>query len=67
MFPEKNLSTSVDKVDIISEKLSSKIRIILPENSGKVLEERRYSLFSRRSNFFREFLEKIELDFFIGG
>jgi hypothetical protein len=41
--PEKESDTSVCKVYVITEKLRSKIRINLPENLGKALEERRYS------------------------
>jgi hypothetical protein len=42
-FPQKGTAISAYKVDIITKKLGSEIRIRLPENSGKALEERRYA------------------------
>jgi hypothetical protein len=43
LFLQKKHSTSVYKLDRIREKLGSKIRIRVPEISGKASEERRYS------------------------
>jgi hypothetical protein len=43
LFWQKKRSTSVYKLDMIREKLGSKIRIRVPEISRKASEERRYS------------------------
>jgi hypothetical protein len=54
ILPQRHAGTSVYKVDIITEKLDSKIKIRSHKNSGNVLEERRYSYFSRKSDFLRD-------------
>jgi hypothetical protein len=46
MFGEKYPGTSGEKVEMLAEKLSSKIGIFLPVNLGKLPEERKYSIFS---------------------
>jgi hypothetical protein len=60
-FSEKHPGTSVEKVDIITETLSSKIRIILPENSRKTREERRYLYFGpdNRNWLFQRWLRSL--------